>query len=193
MSAAPSSAATAPPAQGASTSQLMPTPIQSAFSRITRVVLAAVLITAPVTVVTATPPAYADCGDPGQPPCNGPVPTVDQVIDILNVLFNPNIPAADKDNIVTPPFTPEEAATIDDHLNRMGTHGHLPTNWNITNIQSAPDNFAGVTIESNHCRPGPAVFVLQNGHWLMTHDTAWTALDNIWWNVTHHNPIGGGI
>jgi len=147
-------------------------------------VAAGVVAAAAMPVVMAVP-AFADCGDPGQPACTGPVPTVDQVIDVLNALFNPNIPAADKGNIVTPPFTPDEDATNDDHLNRMGTRGHLPTNWNITNIQSAPDNFAGVTIESNHCRPGPAVFVLQNGHWLMTHDTAWTALDNIWWNVTH--------
>ena len=165
----------------------------TSFSVLTRaLLLVAALLAAPTVVVTAAPPAYADCGDPGQDPCTGPVPTADQVIDIMNALFNPNIPAADKGNIVTPPFTPDEDATIDDHLNRMGTRGHLPTNWTATDIQSAPDNFAGVLIGSSRCRPGPAVFVLQNGHWLMTHDTAWTALDNIWWNVTHRGGFVSG-
>lgn len=160
------------------------------LSSVARALLAAVLITAPVTIVTAAPPAHADCGDPGQPPCNGPVPTVDQVIDIMNALFNPNIPALDKSTIVTPPFTPDEAATIDDHLNRMGTRGSLPTNWVVTNIQSAPNNFAGTTIASSISGAGPVVFVDQGGHWMITHDSAWTALDNIWYNV---NRRGGGI
>jgi hypothetical protein len=56
----------------------------------------------------------------------------------------------------------------------------LPINWSVTNIQSAPDNLAGALIGCNLARPGPAVYALQNGHGLMTHDTAWTALSNIW-------------
>ncbi len=36
------------------------------------IMLAAALIVSPAT-------AYADCGDAGQDPCTGPVPTVDQV------------------------------------------------------------------------------------------------------------------
>ena len=40
------------------------------------ITLAAALIAAPAT-------AYADCGDPGQDPCTGPAPTVDQVVAIL--------------------------------------------------------------------------------------------------------------
>jgi hypothetical protein len=79
-----------------------------------------------------------------------------------------------------PPFTPDEAGTIDNRLNRMGAAGRLPINWSVTNIQSAPDNLAGALIGCNLARPGPAVYALQNGHGLMTHDTAWTALSNIW-------------
>ena len=37
--------------------------------------MAAALIASPAT-------AFADCGDPDQPPCTGPVPTVDQVVAI---------------------------------------------------------------------------------------------------------------
>jgi hypothetical protein len=63
--------------------------------------MAAALIVAPAT-------AYAD-----------PVPTTDEVVAVLAELTDPNIPAANKTNIVTPGFSPDEAGTIDDHLNRM--------------------------------------------------------------------------
>jgi hypothetical protein len=66
---------------------------------------AAVLIATPATIVTAAP-AYADCGDPNQPPCGGPVPTTDQVIAVLAELTDPDIPAANKGNIVTPRIRP---------------------------------------------------------------------------------------
>ena len=59
--------------------------------------LAAALIASPAT-------AYADCGDPGQDPCTGPVPTVDQVVAIMAELTDPDIPAANKTDIVTPGF-----------------------------------------------------------------------------------------
>jgi len=81
--------------------------------------LAAALIASPAT-------AYADCGDPNQPPCNGPVPTVDQVVVVLAALTDPDILAANKTNIVTPGFTPDEVGTIDDHLNRMNAVRLLP-------------------------------------------------------------------
>ena len=71
--------------------------------------MAAALIVSPAT-------AYADCGDPGQDPCTGPVPTVEQVVDIMKQLTDPNIPAVNKGNVITPPFTAEEAATLDHQL-----------------------------------------------------------------------------
>jgi hypothetical protein len=84
----------------------------TAFSGIGAAVFAAALVAAPKT-------AHADCGDPGQGPCAGPVPTVDQVVDLFQQLTDPDIPAANKGNIVTPGFAPDEAGMIDDHLNRM--------------------------------------------------------------------------
>jgi hypothetical protein len=45
--------------------------------------LVAALIASPAT-------AYADCGDLEQPPCTGPVPTVDQVVAIMAELTDPN-------------------------------------------------------------------------------------------------------
>ena len=77
------------------------------------VVAAALLATA---LIASPATAYADCGDPGQDPCTGPVPTVDQVVGIMQQLTDPNIPAANKGNVITPGFSPEEAATLDHQL-----------------------------------------------------------------------------
>ena len=93
--------------------------------------MAAALIASPAT-------AFADCGDRDQPPCTGPVPTVDQVVAIMAELTDPDKPAANKTDIVTPGFAPEEAGTIDDHLNRMNAFGVLPLPFVVTDIQSAP-------------------------------------------------------
>jgi hypothetical protein len=143
---------------------------------------AAVLITVPATAV-AVAPAYADCGDPSQPPCTGPVPTVDQVVAILAELTDPDRPAASKADIVTPGFTPGEAGTIDDHLNRM--RSELPLNFVVTDIQPAPDNLAGATLATvgaprQNSYGRPIVLVDQGGHWMITHDSAVAELDVFW-------------
>jgi hypothetical protein len=114
--------------------------------------LAAVLIAAPA-------PAYAD-----------PVPSTDEVVAIMAKLTDPGIPAANKTDIVAPGFAPDEAQTIDDHLNRLNTGGYIPLNFVITDIQPAPNNFAGAIMAAPHgvrgTPPGPIVLVDQDGHWL---------------------------
>lgn len=78
------------------------------------------VVTAMVAALIASPAtAYADCGDPGHDPCTGTVPTLDQVVAIMAELTDPNVPAVNKADIVTPGFSPDEAGTIDDHLRRM--------------------------------------------------------------------------
>jgi hypothetical protein len=128
--------------------------------------------------------AHADCGDPDQPPCTGPVPTIDEVVGIMQQLTDPNVPAVNKGNIVAPGFSPDEAGTIDDHLHRMDGRT-LPTNFVVTNIQPAPNNFAGTTLETvgmprQHSSPHAIVLVDQGGHWLITHDSAVAEVDVIW-------------
>ena len=123
--------------------------------------LAPALIASPAT-------AYAD-----------PVPTTDQVVAITAELTDPNIPAANKTDIVTPGFTPDEAGTIDDHLNRMNAYRLLPLNFVVTDIQSAPDNLAGATVSTTGsfwqvAYPKPIVLTDQGGHWQITHDSART-------------------
>jgi hypothetical protein len=155
----------------------------------------ALLAAAPL--VAAAGPAHADCGDPGQDPCTGPVPTVDQLVAVLAELTDPNIAAASKANIVTPSLSPEEAQTLDDHLKQMDAHGgRLPIDFLVTNIQPAPANLAGATVET--MGPGPIYtqtaahsFVLadQGGHWTITHDSA-VQLTDAWYRNSKRRFVG---
>jgi hypothetical protein len=152
---------------------------------------AALLLTASL-AIPAT--AHADCGDPGQDPCTGPVPTVDQVVAIMAELTDPNRPALSKTDIVTPGFSPDEAGTIDDHLNRMKGRGLLPLNFVVNDIRPAPANFAGATVISQggfyqQSRNEPIVLVDRGGHWLITNDTAMTTLDNFWRNANRSDSV----
>ncbi|WP_428339627.1 hypothetical protein [Mycobacterium sp.] len=113
------------------------------------------------------------------------VPTTDEVVAIEAELTDPNIPAANKGEIVTPAFTPEEAGTIDNHLNRMNAVGLLPLPFAVTDIEPAPNNFARAMVETNGGlrqgrRPRPIVLVDQGGHWLLTHDSATEETDGVW-------------
>jgi hypothetical protein len=151
---------------------------------------AAAMILAASLSVPAT--AHADCGDPGLPPCTGPVPTTDKVVAIMAELTDPNIPAANKTNIVTPGFSPDEAGTIDDRLNRIRT---LPLTFVVTDIQPAPNNFAGATLSTTGS-PRQSTFgrsivlVDQGGHWLITHDTAMAEMDVFWREATRFRDPG---
>jgi hypothetical protein len=148
------------------------------------IAMAAALVAAPAT-------AQADCGDPDQPACTGPVPTVDQVVGLLSELTDPNIPAMNKDNIVTPGFTPDEAGTVDDHLRRMDGRS-LPLTFAVTDIRPAPANLAGATVSTSGpvlrswSPPGPIVLADQGGRWMLTHHSAMSALDAYWYNATRY-------
>jgi hypothetical protein len=135
--------------------------------------------------------AHADCGDPGQDPCTGPVPTVDQVVAIFAELTNPDRPAASKTDIVTPGFTPEEAGTIDFYLNTLNGRGYIPFNFVVTNIQPAPGDFAGATVAAPRefpfysVQPVPIVLVNRGVHWLIAHDAAMVFLNTMHSNTRH--------
>jgi hypothetical protein len=157
-----------------------------------KIVTAALLFAASL-AVPAT--AHADCGDDGQPACTGPVPTVDQVMDIMNELTDPNIPAASKGDIVTPPFTDDQAQKFDFALDYLRDSGVTPINFSVTDIQPAPNNFAGATVSNpiawheRHGGTGPVVLVLQNGRWMITHESAVSRLHRLVADRTIH--VGG--
>jgi hypothetical protein len=143
--------------------------------------------------VTATLLAVASVAAPATAYADD-VPSVDQVVAIMAELTDPNIPAANKGNIVTPGFSPDEAGVIDDHLNQM--RDNLPLPFVVTDIEPVPNHFAGATLATTGSfnqisQPKPIVLVNQNGHWLITHDTAMPALNAFWFNANrpaeHHH------
>ena len=64
------------------------------------------------------------------------------------------------------------------------------TDFVVTDIQPAPNNFAGATLASvgnpasTYARP--IVLVDQGGHWLITHDSAMAELDAFWQAANRH-------
>jgi hypothetical protein len=136
----------------------------------------------------ATILAAALIAEPATAHADEPVPTVDEVLAVLNGITDPDIPAANKGNIVTPGFSPDEAGTIDDHLNR--SRKKLPPDFVVTDIQPAPNNLAGATLETRQTHARPIVLVDQGGHWLITHDSAMTELD-VFWRAANRGGAGG--
>jgi len=156
------------------------------------VAVAAMLVVAPAGLLAAAP-ASADCGDPSQPPCTGAVPSTDQVVAVMAELTDPGKAAASKTNIVTPGFAADEASAIDDHLNQTNADGLLPYTFVVTDIESAPSNFARATVTvtgtfNQISAPEPVVLADQGGHWLITHDTAMRALNAFWHNANRSPP-----
>ncbi len=150
-------------------------------------VLMAMLIAAPAT-------AHADCGQDGQPACTGPVPSVDDVMAIMGELTDPNIPAANKGDIVTPPFDDRQARGVDAILNYCRTWGMLPVPFIVTDIRSAPNNMAGATVSNPrtwHLRAGggPVVLVNQGGRWMITSETAYNAVRQVEKDQAHGHAL----
>ena len=113
----------------------------------------------------------------------------------MQQLTDPNIPAVNKGNVITPPFTPEEAATLDHQLQVIEAPA-LPLPFIVTNIQPAPNHYAGATVETGgnryqHTWPRSIVLVEEDGHWKITHDTAMLELNAFWLNGSR-GPIVSG-
>jgi hypothetical protein len=70
------------------------------------------------------------------------------VTAIMAELTDPDIPSANKGDVVTPPFTDEQARKTDFALNFYRGRGTLPFNFIVSDIQPAPNNMAGATVEN---------------------------------------------
>ena len=124
-------------------------------------------------------PAKTPAPDPSRPPMRWS-PSAE--------LTDPGIPAANKGNIVTPGFSPDEAGTIDDHLNRM--RAGLPLNFVVTKFNPHP-----TILLASPCPPrdglvdqlgSPIVLVNQGGHWMITNDTAVAEMLVFWHTATRY-------
>jgi hypothetical protein len=149
-----------------------------------KIAVAALLLAASLAGITAPATAHAECGDPDQPACTGPVPTPDQVAAIMNELTNPDIPAANKTDIITPAFTDGQAQGFDGMLNSLRFWGGvIPRDFTVTDIQPAPNNMAGATVShgqtwGDHPGSAPIVLQYQDGHWMITEHTAYSSVYN---------------
>jgi hypothetical protein len=124
------------------------------------------------------------------------VPTVDEVTAMMNEVADPNIPAVNKNDIVTPPFDDDQAPNFDNLLNVMRSAGVLPISFTATDIQPAPNNTAGATVETPptwRMKPGtaPIVLVLQNGRWMITHESAVARVKHLFGDELHWRSGGG--
>lgn len=152
-------------------------------------VIAAMLLLAAFLATPAT--AHADCGDPDHPPCTGPVPTVDQVMDIMNRLTDPNVPSIEKSDIVTPPYDEHQRHILDVFCDYLRSERVLPVSFTVTDIPPAPNNLAGATVSNpptwrEHSGTGPVVLAYQNGHWMITHDSAVSRVNQLERGVAVH-------
>jgi hypothetical protein len=124
------------------------------------------------------------------------VPTVDEVTAMMNEVADPNIPAVNKNDIVTPPFDDDQAPKFDNLLNVMRSAGVLPISFTATDIQPAPNNTAGATVETPptwRMKPGtaPIVLVSQNGRWMITHESAVARVKHLFGDELHWHSSPG--
>src|SRR5690625_2225450 len=111
------------------------------------------------------------------------VPTPGQVADILNRVLDPNLDTQDKSTVVTPGLSPEDENQIDAALGRLTLRNRLPLNFVITDIQPAPNNYAGATVAASNLpglAPTPVVLNRQGDHWKIADDTLTPLMYAIW-------------
>ena len=148
-----------------------------------KIAAAAALLAAASLAVPAT--AHAD-----------KLPTVDEVTAMMNEVADPNIPAVNKNDSVTPPFDDDQAPKFDNLLNVMRSAGVLPISFTATDIQPAPNNTAGATVETPptwRMKPGtaPIMLVLQNGRWMITHESAVARVKHLFGDELHWHSSAG--
>ena len=124
------------------------------------------------------------------------VPTVDEVTAMMNEVADPNIPAVNKNDIVTPPFDDDQAPKFDNLLNVMRSAGVLPISFTATDIQPAPNNTAGATVSNpptwvDNEGTAPVVLVLQNGRWMITHESAVARVKHLFGDELHWHSSAG--
>jgi hypothetical protein len=156
-------------------------------------IAAAALLLAASLAIPAT--AHADCGDPDQPACTGPVPTPDQVAAIMNELTDPDKPAVNKGDIMTPAFDDDLGQKFDGMLHFVQFWGGvLPRDFTVTDIQPAPNNLAGATVShgptwGEHGGSAPVVLQYQDGHWMITRHTAYSSVAELVRDKWHGHAI----
>ncbi|MEZ0367106.1 hypothetical protein ACAG26_25850 [Mycobacterium sp. pUA109] len=103
------------------------------------------------------------------------LPTADQLVGVLNGLADPNVPFANKSNLVEGGIGPVQAAMADHHMQKAASKGELPLAFNVANIAPAGPGAASadVTVSGPKlaARTMNVTFVNQGG-WMLSSGSA---------------------
>ena len=111
-----------------------------------------------------------------QDPPSANVPTAGQLTALMNSLVDPNVPFANKSNLIEGGINGMQATMADRRLQKAAANGELPLTFNITNIQpGAPGSATADVAVSGPKIPSPVTqnwtFVNQ-GSWMMSRASA---------------------
>ena len=114
---------------------------------------------------------------PALPPAAGAnVPTPAQLTGLLNSLADPNVPFANKSNLVEGGISGTEAHMADHELKKAAKNGDLPLAFNVANIQPDRPGFR----DRGRCRLGSqaarpvtqSVTFVNQGAWVLSRASA---------------------
>ena len=115
---------------------------------------------------------------PALPPAAGAnVPTPAQLTGLLNSLADPNVPFANKSNLVEGGISGTEAHMADHELKKAAKNGDLPLAFNVTNVQpgTAPGSATADVAVSGPKLPSPvtqSVTFVNQGAWVLSRASA---------------------
>jgi hypothetical protein len=105
------------------------------------------------------------------------VPTADQLTGVLNSLADPNVPFANKSNLVEGGISGTEGHIADHELKKAAKNGDLPLAFNVANIQpgAAPGSATADVAVSGPKIPSPVtqnVTFVNQGSWMLSRASA---------------------
>jgi hypothetical protein len=111
-----------------------------------------------------------------QDPPSANLPTAAQLTALMNSLVDPNVPFANKSDLIEGGINGMQASMADRRLQKAAENGDLPLTFNITNIQpGAPGSATADVAVSGPKIPSPVTqnwtFVNQ-GSWMMSRASA---------------------
>jgi hypothetical protein len=114
---------------------------------------------------------------PQDPVPTANVPTADQLTGVLNSLADPNVPFANKSNLVEGGISGTEAHIADHELKKAAKNGDLPLAFNVLNIQpgAAPGSATADVAVSGPKIPSPVtqnVTFVNQGGWMLSRASA---------------------
>ena len=105
------------------------------------------------------------------------VPTTGQLTGVLTSLADPNVPFANKSNLVEGGISGTEAHLADHEFKKAAKNGDLPLTFNVSNIQpgAAPDSATADVAVSGPKIPSPVtqnVTFVNQGGWVLSRASA---------------------